>query len=521
MIPSCAQHVYITLQRKDYNSSKTTNSNNNNNNEPPSPLDCKGLLIRDDIILTTKLCSQYKYTFDFVGLKEPLMAIPHSILNKQLATAITNNKGGGQGFPESELGFLKANPPYHYIYVDRPVRRARMFLSQVSHSHDSSRHHGKDLFLSCHDDKPIAHSFPSSNNNDHHINNDNNNHKFVKFIPFTQQLRNILPSDILWDNSDIDTAVTLSYANYKWYAKPIKLPVVEYDISKYIHKLTGPSGAVSLPNMAGKHFIDKASEIMEVIDSRGHRRDCWPYYYETWRDERPFSKMYFMDWLDFGPGKYMDGENSMHDDEVCYKEHFNKHRVHYFNDDERSEWEVVFTPSNDGTQLIGRYKHTNEVVPESVDFEGRYDEDAHHYMFSLNRTWYIVADELWNEDEYGTIKHTGIMAGQPALAGGEIYFMDNGVVWGVDSESGHYKPDLHNLVMIYYWMKVQMKFPVDSIKWLGRKEGHGGHKPWSPLMCSKIRWETKVQISGFDSKGLERSCYDMMRSPGWMLVEDV
>ena len=60
MIPSCAQHVYITLQRKDYDNSKT-NSNNNNNNEPPPPplLDCKGLLIRDDIILTTKLCSQY------------------------------------------------------------------------------------------------------------------------------------------------------------------------------------------------------------------------------------------------------------------------------------------------------------------------------------------------------------------------------------------------------------------------------------------------------------------------------
>ena len=32
------------------------------------------------------------------------------------------------------------------------------------------------------------------------------------------------------------------------------------------------------------------------------------------------------------------------------------------------------------------------------------------------------------------------------------------MVWGVDSESGHYKPDLHNLVMIYYWMKVQTRY---------------------------------------------------------------
>ena len=63
-----------------------------------------------------------------------------------------------------------------------------------------------------------------------------------------------------------------------------------------------------------------------------------------------------------------------------------------------------------------------------------------------------------------------------------------------------------------------MKLPVDSIKWLGRKEGHGG-KPWSPLMCSKIRWETKVQIPGFEK--LEKSCYDMMKSPGWTLVDEV
>ena len=252
-IPKCAQQIYITLQRDD--------------DEALPP--CHGLLIRDDLIITTYKCSQHTYTFHFSGLKKSLKATPHTKLNEQIAQRVERGE-------QQELGILYANPPYHYHYINQPVRRTRMFLSEISH------HAGTDAFLTCTNNKPIAHSFPSDNG---------------ELIPISI-LKDILPSDILWESTDIKTAVTLSYKQYNWYTKPTTTKYEKIEIKKLIKQYCrGPPGSVAFCNGKRYDFNDAAAEAMEALDPRGHRRDCWPYYYDKWFYEEPFSGMKFLDWL--------------------------------------------------------------------------------------------------------------------------------------------------------------------------------------------------------------------------------
>ena len=476
-IPKCAKQIYLTLQR------------DNDDDEALPP--CHGILIRDDLIITTYKCSQHTYTFHFSGLKKSLKATPHTKLNEQIAQRVERGE-------QQELGILYANPPYHYHYINQPVRRTRMFLSEITHHAN-----GTDAFITCTDDnKPVAHSFPSDNG---------------ELIPISI-LKDILPSDILWESTDIKTAVTLSYKQYKWYTKPTTAKYEKIEIKSLIKQYCrGPPGSVAFCNGKRYDFNDAAAEAMEALDPRGHRRDCWPYYYDKWFYQEPFSGMKFLDWLDFGPGKFMDGINAMHGGSKCHKYDFNHDKVHYFTDEEREEYEVYFTPSKDGTKIIGRYKHNDEYIPESIDISERDDEDAHHYMWNLNRTMYIVVDELWDEAKYGLVKHTGIVAGQPALAGGEVYFKKNGVLWGIDVFSGHYKPGLEHLSMLYQWMKDE-GWPVKSIHWMGLKEREKS-KSWTRERCDMIRWH-KIEIDGFDIDDLKQSCYELTTSPYWTLIED-
>ena len=76
-IPSCARDEFITLHNRQYESS------------------CKGMLIRDDIMLTTAECSQHTYK---LGSKGQLLARPHIKLNNKLKEMTSNSK--------QRLGFL-------------------------------------------------------------------------------------------------------------------------------------------------------------------------------------------------------------------------------------------------------------------------------------------------------------------------------------------------------------------------------------------------------------------------------
>ena len=155
---------------------------------------CRGILIRDDIIITSKECSENNYTFDFPDNMDNggsiHTAIPHPILNAKKDNI------------NSRLGFFKANTPYHYHFIGRPVRRNRVFLSRESKPQTSNRtaHDGKATFvMECDDEnRPILYNYP--------IYNEKN--KKYEMIPL-RQLEGVVPDDIIWEHEKVNTTMSV------------------------------------------------------------------------------------------------------------------------------------------------------------------------------------------------------------------------------------------------------------------------------------------------------------------------
>jgi len=268
-IPECATELFLTLHKQD-----STDSN-------PNEDECKGMLIRDDILLTTSKCSQS--TYDITWNAEPkidLVASPHKELNDKLLSIDED----GKIVMTSGLGFLRVdNAPPHYYFIDMPVYRTRMFLSLRPNDDN-----GDVVSISCtEDNKPIVHNFPTTTTNE-------GDDKLLSLVPLQ---KDILPEDILWEHLDLETAPTFTYKSQTWYTKPITLESEESYIEHTLKKYAGPVGSISIPT-AHDRFESRASAFMETIDPRGHRRgDCFAIYYNAWRNEVPFSGAHFMDWL--------------------------------------------------------------------------------------------------------------------------------------------------------------------------------------------------------------------------------
>ena len=93
----------------------------------------------------------------------------------------------------------------------------------------------------------------------------------------------------------------------------------------------------------------------------------------------------------------------------------------------------------------------------------------HLYMFDLNKQMYIVDKNPWDKENYGEVKHTAVLAGRPALSAGEAYFKKDGVIWEFNYESGHYRPKVAAVTMMYQWMKDQ-GLNTSALNWVARKE---------------------------------------------------
>ena len=475
IIPSCARDVFVTLHKEGGGSDEHA---------------CKGMLIRDDILITSNACSKFNFTFDFAGLGV-LRAIPHTSLNSRDDSMIN-----------SSLGFLEANPPYHYQFSDQPTRRARMFLSIRSNfSLIDTDDPTSNVIMTCTDGKPIAHNFPTKG----------------VMIPL-KQLAGVVPDDILWEHTDLYTAPELKYKAERWWTRYIQKEVEEATFREFLEQYDGPPGSVSIPAAHDK-FVSAASALCEALDPRGHRRDlCFRNYFTRWQEENPFSGMHFFDWLDFGSGKWLLEADEMEHtvpysierDHKCLKKSFNKKKVHYFTDAERKFHEIYIVPSKSGSELIARYKHNDEPVPESDV------NKPHLYMWDMNKTMYIV-DNRWDKDSYGRIKHSAVLAGRPALSAGKAYFGKNGAIWGINYSSGHYRPGIENISMMYQWMKDQ-NFNTTALQWVGRSQ-------WSEEACDEVgsygvNWTT-IDIPGYTAEALYQSCHEVTTSPTWVLKDDV
>ena len=291
-IASCARDVFFPLH-------KVSDNNEHDDN-------CRGMLIRDDITITSRECSKYNFTFTFPGLGIS-EAMPHSSLNAKMSN--------------STLGFLETTAPYHYYSIYHPVRRVRMFLNR-------RQSHNKDIVIECdEEDRPIAHNFPIANN---------------ELVPL-YELEGILPNNILWDNDILHTTMSLEQTNnstYQWWQSVVSIEEEEDTFEQLLKQYKGPKGSIYIPDVAN---------LCEVIDPRGHRSYCFRKYLKEWKRQEPFSGQHFFEWLDYGAGRQAlqhkrgrskDRCNKMSCELSCFDQ-----RIHqYLDDEEVLKHEMYITP---------------------------------------------------------------------------------------------------------------------------------------------------------------------------------
>ena len=109
-------------------------------------------------------------------------------------------------------------------------------------------------------------------------------------------------------------------------------------------------------------------------------------------------------------------------------------------------------------------------------------------------------------------KHTCPLAGRPAMSAGKAYFGKKGVIWGINYLSGHYRPDMPAVSMMYQWVK-DMGYNTTALHWVGRSS-------WASEQCDEENWNG-IRIPGYDAVALNRSCREVATSPTWILKDDI
>ena len=535
-IPSCAEHTFLTLYEKPqlpHLSETTTEESNSSNKDNNKDKTCKGMLLRDDIVLTTHECSQSPSLFfpSPSATSNEQQATSSSYLETKPHTTLNANMR-----LHSKLGFLQViNTPYHYLFLDQPVRRSRMFVSLRSHpdfivgedvdDDDHNTTKGSDNnninnnnnnsgsggsispYITCKGYRPIIHNFPLPNGD---------------MVPIGEELLTVgLPQDILWEHSDLETAPALKNdEGERWWSKAITLEEGEEIFQRYFDRpeIQGPVGSLSVVR-AHSSFVGRASAISESFDPRGHRGEgCFHNYVVRWREQKPFSGVHFMEWVDYGTGRSLFERNKkynflpdlnddmigIYDDDECVKKEFDADTVHFFNETERMDHEVYLSASEDGQEVIARYRSSGEVVgPSPEDY-------PHLYMFDMNKQMYVVDKNLWDKEKYGSIKHTAVLAGKPALSAGEAYFKEGGVITGINWDSGHYRPQIEALTMMFQWIKDQ-GLNTAGLNWMAWNW-------WSTKDCHETDWDS-FEIHAFDARVLYQTCQEATESPTWTYDE--
>ena len=101
------------------------------------------------------------------------------------------------------------------------------------------------------------------------------------------------------------------------------------------------------------------------------------------------------------------------------------------------------------------------------------------------------------------------------MSAGELYIGEEaGVLQGVDYSSGHYKPDIKAVTMMYQSFKDQ-GLNVSATNWISRSS-------WSSKDCENIEWQDIRMIPSFNNATkLRQSCIEVTtRCPTFVYYDD-
>ncbi len=71
-----------------------------------------------------------------------------------------------------------------------------------------------------------------------------------------------------------------------WWSKSVRLDDEEEYMKTVLQDYVGPVGTVSLPMAHYGSYVKQVAAVLEAVDPRGHRKECFLNYYKRWQGKK-------------------------------------------------------------------------------------------------------------------------------------------------------------------------------------------------------------------------------------------
>eukprot|EP00588_Corethron_pennatum_P010593 CAMPEP_0194273466 /NCGR_PEP_ID=MMETSP0169-20130528/6795_1 /TAXON_ID=218684 /ORGANISM="Corethron pennatum, Strain L29A3" /LENGTH=308 /DNA_ID=CAMNT_0039016425 /DNA_START=681 /DNA_END=1607 /DNA_ORIENTATION=- len=247
---------------------------------------------------------------------------------------------------------------------------------------------------------------------------------------------NILHTLVL-KNTDVSTMAEMSSGEEKWWVRKRDYLDLKAELNELGPNHIGPEGTLNV--VKGLGF----KALLEAEDPYNRTKTCIMIYYDKWKTLKEKKIEPFFDWMDYGSGKnYTKGRESRN----C------AWQVIKFDSSQLRKVEIEFEYKVHENTVRAAYVNSSLELPEDTDLL---------YIWGLDRKVYVAKEH--NEEDLFRMKHISFTSG-PLLMAGFMKFGRNGQVLSVNSDSGHYKPQVKNFNRFYHFFR-SLGIPRDATQW--------------------------------------------------------
>jgi len=400
-IPSCAKNIHVDLLDSEEH------------------FLCHGLLLRDDLVLSSRDCSRSARTVK-VRIGGGAMA-RRKIVSAEESLTIDDRR------PYEWTSLIKLKlPPFHY-FSGWP--RNRMILNDdvnlVANASSSILAGGEQgtFHVYCHGNYPLL--SVSSYSKDRTLQPIENLTRASGELSEMPRFRNDDFADMINDLGE------------RWWVKKTSREALVDLLFSRKSSYVGPNGTLDIVSALGDRGV------LEAEDPKGARPKArlWRAY-GYWTSKGLFSGEPFFEWLDHGSGRK-------------YRQYASMYKCKTLSDVERNKTAIQFEISQTGNVTVV-YKETALPV-EMGDML---------FVWGLNNVVYVA------RSRGKRFHHIGFFGAKPVLMSGEFTLMHNGSLSQVIPQSGHYRPHGIHIRRFYRYLKslgmsssavLWRQFPVDEL----------------------------------------------------------
>ena len=435
---------------------------------------CFGILIRDDLIVTDSKCAETAKTAKISNIENdislsPILADEDNLINRSRRKGHKSNEmhlryiRRSNSLPSAPIQVIQLNRPRYRDQFGWP-RLRMVLLDDIDNDnfHQQKDHPQSSLSTLILNDLQFTVQCRTKMPPIFSIKNNQGQNIISTLWERNPILKNTI-QNMIWTHRDIDMESSFStfqnqYNELWWtrkYSRKFHLDLIRNEGRKF---KDGPPNSLNIWDTMG------LGGALEALDpSRlGHRSaNCHHIYSHHWKNEQPFSREDYFNWLDYGSGATTNLTE-------CPRETLEEVHTHFFTHKERLQTRAKISIDKNGTLVL--LAHPNDTTNKTMA-HGKYI-----YVWGLDRELYVTRE---NDSNHVHIHgHPSFFSGGSVLAAGELIMGKHGKLKKITPSSGHYKPLVFHMNQLYQYFR-HLGATHEAIVWTG--QGLFTSKEWTKV----------------------------------------